>query len=188
MASRGHKVVTQFRDGAVRAEGTRQLTLSIFVPRECPTSDRGTEREVAHRDAVAAARAAFVEALKPSRRGKSRPESFEARGAAVLSAAPPARPALARTMVRLYYTSMGGEELCADFGPYTWQTANRVASELGGLGPPRSNPARPRAVKFPLYEVGSKKAAPPRNMRQVVFPSELPNAFEFVPTATEEEV
>lgn len=170
MSRRAAKVVTTSPYGVTRAEDPRQL--SIFVPAECPVHARGTEKEVEHRDRVAQARADFVALLKPHRDGRDRPEPLERRGARVLESAPPERPRQARVMVRLYYTSIGDELLCADFGPYTWQTAESLARRLNDNGA-RTNPARPNAVTFSLADVGKPSSDPPSGVRKVVFPSEV---------------
>jgi hypothetical protein len=53
-----------------------------------------------------------------------------ARGRAFLEATPEAPSKAARTWVRIYYRSEGGETLCVEAGPLTWQAADALTSGL----------------------------------------------------------
>ncbi len=82
-------------------------------------------------------------------------------GRKVLEAPAAAPKKTARTIVRIYYTSAGGELLAVDAGPMTWQEADKLTSLLD----------RGIAVKYERYGMHENRI-PWQRARVVVMPSQ----------------
>jgi anti-sigma factor RsiW len=129
-----------------------------------PAKDLPAERVAELRAKLAAVRA---------RTARPRVESFEDRGRASLEA-PPAERAKRPYTLRVYYRSMAGELLAAEFSGLTMQAADRFRMELsaGFLANDRKGDGS-CAVCFPESN-RSDPSLKIHHARLVVFPSEIP--------------
>lgn len=106
---------------------------------------------------------------------------------------------LSKWVVRIYYRSAGGEVLCCDSRPLSWQAADKLVNQhrCGGLvgwkseckGPIASDAID--AEKINLYEMGTEATMPKFGARRVVLPSQVPGPLgvqkgDVVPCENEE--
>ena len=86
------------------------------------------------------------------------------RGRAVLEAHPQPRRKSEKTVLRIYYVSAGGDLLCIDSAPMTWQAADKLKASLA--------PQNSMAVRVEVYGIDEPRSAWNR-ARLVVMPSQV---------------